>query len=266
MGFAGIAVDITARKQTEERLADLLSSKDEFVTSVSHELRTPLTVILGLAEELRRDLEQFRPEDVRDLIDLIADQSRDLANIVQDLLVIGRVDAGGSIVINAAEVEVASELATALELYVPADRACSLEGGDGLTAWVDPSRLRQVIRNLVTNAVRYGGPEIKARAGQEGPLTVVTLSDSGPGVPPEDVARIFEPYVRSNSGPAHPGSMGLGLAVARKLSLLMGGDLSYRRHDGWSTFELRLPSSDQSGLGSDLFSDPATSAMTRSES
>jgi PAS domain S-box-containing protein len=262
MGFAGIAVDITARKQTEERLATLLSSKDEFVTSVSHELRTPLTVILGLAEELRRDLDHFRPDDVRDLIDLIADQSRDLANIVQDLLVIGRADAGGSIVINAGEVDVSAELATALELYVPAERACSLEGGEGLTAWVDPGRFRQVIRNLVTNAVRYGGPEIKASVGKDRAFTYVTLSDNGPGVPAEDAARIFEPYVRS--GPAHPGSMGLGLAVARKLSLLMRGDLSYQRHEGWSTFELRLPASDQSDRGSPA--DPVASASTRSES
>ena len=72
-------------------------------------------------------------------------------------------------------------------------------------------------------------------------FTTFTLWDDGTGVPPEDVNEIFQPYVRSRSGPALPGSMGLGLAVARKLSQLMGGDLVYERRGEWSVFEMTLP-------------------------
>ena len=241
IGFAGIAVDITERKRTEEKLAALVASKDEFVTSVSHELRTPLTVILGMAEELHRDFHEFSSNDVQQLIELIADQSRDLANIVQDLLVIGRADAGGSLVISPSAVDLKTELVNALEVYVPFDRTTSVELEVTSPVWADPGRLRQVIRNLVTNAVRYGGPNLKVQVGQDPEMTTVSLADDGKGVAPEDVDRIFLPYVRSTSGPALPGSMGLGLAVARKLCLLMGGDLTYRREDGWSLFEVTLP-------------------------
>ena len=241
IGFAGIAVDITERKRTEEKLAALVASKDEFVTSVSHELRTPLTVILGMAEELRRDFEQFSSEDVQQLIELIADQSRDLANIVQDLLVIGRADAGGSLVINPSAIDLKTELVNALEVYAPCDRSPLVEVELANPVWADPGRLRQVIRNLVTNAVRYGGPNLKVSVSQDPEMTTVSLADDGKGVAPEDVDRIFLPYVRSTSGPALPGSMGLGLAVARKLCQLMGGDLTYRRDEGWSVFEVTLP-------------------------
>jgi PAS domain S-box-containing protein len=241
IGLAAIAVDITERKQTEERLSALLASKDEFVTSVSHELRTPLTVIVGMSQELKRSFHDFSSEDVHQLIELIADQSADLANIVQDLLVIGRSDGGGNLVINPSAIDVREELTASLILYVPNDRDRTLDVNVQLPAWADPSRLRQVIRNLMTNAVRYGGSNIRLSATQDEHLTVICLADNGPGIPEEEQAGIFEPYVRSHSTPASPGSMGVGLAVARKLSRLMGGDLVYHRRDGWSSFELSLP-------------------------
>ena len=121
IGFGAVAADIASRKQTEDRLASLLVSKDEFVTSVSHELRTPLTVIVGMAEELRRSFEDFDTADVKELIGVIADQSSELANIVQDLLVIGRSDAGGQLVIKPQPIDLDQELGTCVQLYVPPD-------------------------------------------------------------------------------------------------------------------------------------------------
>jgi PAS domain S-box-containing protein len=241
IGLGAIAVDITERKRTEEKLAALLVSKDEFVTSVSHELRTPLTVIVGMAQELRSSFDDFSGEVARDLIGVIADQASDLANIVQDLLVIGRSDGGGSIVITREHIAIDEELNTCLKLYLPADREIELSIDSGQPVMADPMRLRQVMRNLLTNAVRYGGPHLRAVVKQNSLFTTFSLWDDGSGVPPEDVNEIFRPYVRSSAGPALPGSMGLGLAVARKLSQLMGGDLVYERRQGWSVFEMTLP-------------------------
>ena len=241
IGLGAIAVDITERKRTEEKLAALLASKDEFVTSVSHELRTPLTVIVGMAQELRSSFDEFSGDLARDLIGVIADQASDLANIVQDLLVIGRSDGGGSLVINRESIAIDEELKACLKLYLPADREIELKLDSSQPVVADALRLRQVLRNLLTNAVRYGGPNLKAIVKQNSLFTTFSLWDDGTGVPPEDVNEIFQPYVRSRSGPALPGSMGLGLAVARKLTQLMGGDLVYERRGEWSAFEMTLP-------------------------
>jgi PAS domain S-box-containing protein len=241
IGLGAIAVDITERKRTEEKLAALLASKDEFVTSVSHELRTPLTVIVGMAQELRNSFDEFETMDIRDLIGVIADQASDLANIVQDLLVIGRSDGGGSIAINPEPIDIEQELTACLKLYLPPDCSVERDFESSRPVTADPLRLRQVLRNLLTNAVRYGGPSLRAIVKQNTLFTTIALWDNGIGIPPEDVEEIFQPYVRSSTGPALPGSMGLGLAVARKLSQMMGGDLAYHRRDDWSVFEMTLP-------------------------
>jgi signal transduction histidine kinase len=200
-----------------------------------------LTVIVGMEEELRKSFDEFDPADVKDLIGVIADQSSELANIVQDLLVIGRADAGGQLVIKPEPIDLDEELGTCVGLYVPSDRSAELDLAAESPVLADPFRLRQVVRNLLTNAVRYGGPKLRLEAKQNALFTTVSLWDNGVGIAPDDVARIFDPYVRSTSGPELPGSMGLGLAVARKLTQLMGGELVYDRRDGWSVFEITLP-------------------------
>jgi len=241
IGFGAVATDISSRKQTEAKMAAEIASKDQFVTSVSHELRTPLTVIVGMAEELRRSFDDFAEGDKRDLIGVIADQSSELANIVQDLLVIGLSDADGKLVIKPEPIDLLGELGTCVKLYLPPDRALEMSLVAGLPVLADPFRLRQVVRNLLTNAVRYGGLQLRLESVQDPEFTTVSLYDDGDGVPPDDIARIFDPYVRSATGPAVPGSMGLGLTVARMLSQLMGGDLVYERRDGWSVFQITLP-------------------------
>jgi signal transduction histidine kinase len=172
---------------------------------------------------------------------VIADQASDLANIVQDLLVIGRSDGGGSIAINPEPIDIEQELTACLKLYLPPDCSVERDFESSRPVTADPLRLRQVLRNLLTNAVRYGGPSLRAIVKQNTLFTTIALWDNGIGIPPEDVEEIFQPYVRSSTGPALPGSMGLGLAVARKLSQMMGGDLAYHRRDDWSVFEMTLP-------------------------
>lgn len=109
-------------------------------------------------------------------------------------------------------------------------------------ARADPLRFRQIIRNLLTNAARYGGSDIWIEVSDVGDSVIIAVVDDGNGVHPRYAATIFEAYERGHeSEPSMPGSVGLGLAVSRRLADLMGGSLQYRRAGGNTRFELRLP-------------------------
>jgi signal transduction histidine kinase len=108
-------------------------------------------------------------------------------------------------------------------------------------ALADPTRVRQIIRNLVTNALRYGGDEITITTHRNGPDVTLVFSDNGEGIPNEYRRQIFDPYYRGKSGIAQPQSIGLGLAVSRQLARLMDGDLTLRSDLGPATFQLTLP-------------------------
>jgi signal transduction histidine kinase/PAS domain-containing protein len=229
------------RERTRERLEELVRSKDQFVASVSHELRTPLAAVLGFAEELKNRASHFQPQELNDMLELIADQSKEMSDMVEDLLVAARADIG-TIAVRPQEIylRALTEATVAGLGPSPADRI-QVVGGSG-KCWADPTRARQIIRNLLTNAVRYGGDRIVADAATSGGVTVLTVRDNGPGLPASEWQRIFEPYQRAHDRPTQPGSIGLGLTVSRQLAQLMGGDLSYRSEHSESIFELTLPS------------------------
>ena len=118
----------------------------------------------------------------------------------------------------------------------------SLDLGAGpVVAYADPYRVRQIVRNLLTNAVRYGGDEVSIKFHQSGDFATLQVVDNGPGVPADRQDAIFDAYFNLSDGRRHPESVGLGLAVARRLARLMDGDLTYRYQGGLSVFELRLP-------------------------
>jgi signal transduction histidine kinase len=104
----------------------------------------------------------------------------------------------------------------------------------------DPHRFRQVLRNLITNAVRYGGPVVGVSIVSVGPIGSVVVTDDGDGVHPADETAIFLPYRRSRNQTPAPGSTGLGLWIARNLTRQMGGDLTYQRRSGQTIFEVTL--------------------------
>ena len=105
----------------------------------------------------------------------------------------------------------------------------------------DPTRLRQIIRNLLTNAERYGGPHVELRAEAVGANVTVTVCDDGPGIPPTEREAVFEEWQGSDIGTQHPQSIGLGLTISRRLARAMDGDLTYSYVDGESRFTLTLP-------------------------
>lgn len=236
--------DVTAQRELHEHLESLVRAKDQFVATVSHELRTPLTAVVGLARELRDRFDSFTPDETVEFIKLIAEQSDDVAHIVEDLLVAARADMG-ELRVSPELIVVRREVDTVIAdcEHLRAERGAKLGvEGSAVTAWADPIRFRQVIRNLLTNSFRYGGDRVRLELrGGEGESRVLVV-DNGDGVPEADREAIFEPYQRAGDGSGAAGSIGLGLSVSRKLARLMGGDLTYRLGEGESTFELTLPS------------------------
>lgn len=230
-----VATDLSMQKEAARVLADQVRQKDEFIAAVSHELRTPLAVVVGLAQELSDNPEHIEAGEAVELVTMIANQSMDVAHIVEDLLVAARLDTGDITVIpEAMAVE-------PVVVSVVGDADVKLDLTDGLAALADPYRLRQILRNLLSNATRYGGPSVVIDARVEGRITVIEVRDDGAGVPEQLRERIFEPYERGAAGSDRRMSVGLGLTVSRQLAEMMGGTLDYRRVRGESVFRLRLP-------------------------
>jgi two-component system sensor histidine kinase/response regulator len=229
-------------EQANRRMAELMRSKDDFVASVSHELRTPLTVVVGLAAELRDRAGDFSPEMTAELVGMMADQSAEVAFIVEDLLVAARSEIE-AVTVLVQRVDVAAAVEGVLRPLSQLDRehvSTSLQ--PGLAAAADIGRFRQVLRNLVINALRHGGPAVGVTAAERDAWVVVEVTDDGPGLPESEWDRIFDAYHSAHPNYGKPASVGLGLTVSRRLARLMGGDVRYR-HDGRrSLFELSLPS------------------------
>lgn len=235
-------VDITEQVRAQDQLKEMVASKDQLIASVSHELRTPLTAIFGFAEMLRGESDALEPDERVELVQSIADQTSDLTNIVEDLLVAARADNDTLTVVHV-PVDLRAQAAQVVETIGHDYTSLSVELiGETTRGIGDPARVRQILRNLVSNAYRYGGSKIEIRCHNHGDTAHLEVVDDGPGVPPEDRDRIFRPYHRSPNREGLTASIGLGLTVSRKLARLMEGDLTYRTEDGESIFELTLPS------------------------
>jgi signal transduction histidine kinase len=219
-------------------------SRLEFIASISHELRTPLTAVVGFASEMQDKVGQFTPEELSQFAGVIAAQSTEVSGIVEDLLVITRAEAG-HLTVAPALVDVSTELAD-LAVSLPADRPKQHVSAQlsPVKAWADPLRLRQIVRNLLSNAARYGGDNVAVTAGPVGDSVAVAVTDDGPGIPERDRSIVFQAYGRSHLSEGKPGSIGLGLTVSRYLAEAMGGHLDYDRKDGLSRFTLTLLSSE----------------------
>jgi PAS domain S-box-containing protein len=235
-------VDITDQVHAEQRLRDLMQAKDELIASVSHEIRTPLAAVVGYAQLLNDDVVHLTDDERKEMITTIASEGSDLTDIVEDLLVEARADSG-VLTVASVPVDLLAQVRQSLEALDrdrKGDRVIVVEPTARATG--DPARVRQIVRNLISNALRYGGDEIRIVCHDHPDAVGLTVSDNGDGVPPEDEERIFEPYQRAHERPGLTSSIGLGLGVSRKLARLMGGDLDYTYDDGWSVFRLTLPS------------------------
>lgn len=233
-----VARDITEERRTARQLEELVASKDEFIASVSHELRTPLTAVVGLTSELSAFYDDIDEPTKRDFISIVADQSSEVAAIVEDLLVAARADTNSITLIHEG-VDLRKAVDTVLAALPPAKREMFDVIGEA-EACGDAQRIRQIVRNLVTNAIRYGElPGTISLTSVDGAIQL-SVADKGPGIDSVMIDRIFEPYERAHTVPTQPNSVGLGLSVSRWLAEKMGGSLVYE-NETMSTFILRLP-------------------------
>ncbi len=231
-------IDVTPHRQEERRMQDLIEAKDRFLASVSHEVRTPLTAILGFARLLEQEPD-LPEEDQRMMIGSIAEHAQEMSDLIDDLLVAARVESGQIQVANA-PYDVVGLVSQLLASGGSFTRGVEFEPRVAEAyAVCDPARFRQVVRNLLTNAERYGGPDVSVVVAVEDDAVVVDVVDDGPGIPRRDWERIFEPYQRAHHAPGQPDSVGVGLAISRQLATLMGGTLDYH-YEGCSVFRLRL--------------------------
>ena len=229
---------------TDLRRADQI--RRDFVANVSHELRTPLTAIRGYVEALLDD-----PSDAGDtnkFLEIIARHSARMERLVSDLLRLARLDARqealdlapcdlqqlfNTVVGDVAQTAEAKRqrILTAVE---PA--ACRITA--------DPAKLHDVLRNLVENAVHYApdAATINLEAAHVDGVVRISVSDSGPGIPPDDLSRVFERFYRVDKSRSRPGGTGLGLAIVKHLVELHGGQAAAEnRPEGGARFVITLP-------------------------
>jgi signal transduction histidine kinase len=231
----------------QQRLGQQEEARRAFVATASHELRTPLTSLDGMLELLSEDLNDEHPdlEDARALVARAHAQSRRLGRLAADLLDLSRIDA---------QVELRSELVELGELSRAVLAEFDLGSGEravhstvedepgAVWALGDPGSIAQILRILLDNAMRASpaGGEIRVALRRE-PVVAISVSDDGPGVPPDEREAIFERFHRGRDTAGQAG-FGLGLAIGRELAERMGGELALEDRPGpGATFTLRLP-------------------------
>ncbi len=261
VAVAGIDIDITAQKRNEAELAELLrrvemardaameagTAKSRFLANMSHELRTPLNAIIGFSRLVSRNAQGLPDKQVANVSKILV-SAETLLGLIDEILDLSRIEAGEvSLDVTEVDVEdVVREVADSLEplvdrphvrLVIEADRSLP-------KAITDREKLRQIMLNLLSNAIKYtdeGTIRVHVEA-IDGRLRI-GVSDTGVGVPPEEIGRIFDEFHRaaSTSSRRRQGT-GLGLTISRRLARALGGDIGVESRLGvGSTFELDLP-------------------------
>lgn len=248
-----VSLDITARKQAEETLQELNRDlsladrrKDEFLAMLSHELRNPLAPIRNAVRLLREpDLAESRLAWTRDVIDRQVDH---LARLLDDLLDVARL-AQGKIVLRKEAVDIAVAVEHALEVcgHLIQSQRHQLDvhlPAQSLWVMADPTRLAQILGNILTNAAKYTPPGGLIRLEVEGDAgcAVIRVIDTGAGIPADLLPRIFDLFTQVESNPERSqGGLGIGLTIVKKLVEMHDGEIHARSGGQGSEFTVRLP-------------------------
>ena len=220
--------------ETERRMN---RQKDEFIAGLSHELRTPLTSIVGFSEMLIEE-GGFEEESV-ELLGLINADAADLSRMVDDLLTAARLNAE-ALTSQPQRCDLSEQASIVAIPFLRTGESISVEIPH-LDVYADPFHVRQIIRNLVSNARRHGGSNILISGRMERSKAVLVVADDGDGVPQDEQEKLFQRFSNQGKEALVAGSVGLGLAISQELAMRMSGVIRYSRVDGWTTFSLKLP-------------------------
>lgn len=219
--------------------------RSEFLAAISHELRTPLNVILGFTDVLLSGVDGPLTPDAIENLTVVRRSGAHLQQLINDVLDLSAIESG-VLQLDASDTDVfAIALAVVQEARVASQEkglTLELEGAPAI-AWADPVRVRQIIGNLVGNAIKFtntGGVQVRVRLESE--VVELIVKDTGPGIAPEESARIFEEFQQAGSVRARRSGTGLGLAIARRLLKMHGGTIRLTSSLGHgSEFVVHLP-------------------------
>lgn len=254
---AALRDEIRRRAEIEARLVEARNAaesannaKSGFLSVMSHELRTPLNVILGYAQLIQMRAEADADEKLAGQVGNVRRGGEHLLRLIDDILDLSRIEVGG-LSMSPAPLPLADAVKTVTEALAPiaTARGVTLALDDGgasdIAVHADQARLRQVLSNLITNAIKYndeGGTVVVAVARAEDGRCELKVSDDGWGVPPERRAELFQPFNRLGREATDKDGAGIGLVLTRRIVELMDGAIRYEpREGGGSTFVIVLP-------------------------
>jgi signal transduction histidine kinase/CheY-like chemotaxis protein len=248
---ARVNAGTAARLAEAERSAVAANdAKSAFLSMVTHELRTPLNGVLGMARALRQT--SLTPRQ-RDYVDTILRSGDGLLAILNDVLDISKIEAGRmELAVAAFDLAALARQSTGLWSETAAAKrlevACEIDAALPPRVIGDETRVGQIVLNLVSNAVKFteaGSVRLAVRHAprEEGEGVEITVADTGPGMTPEQVSRLFRPYAQAEASTAKKyGGTGLGLSICRKLATMMGGEIGVESEPGkGSVFRVWLP-------------------------
>lgn len=237
--------NITERKQAEQELKDLNQLKTEFLSTAAHELRTPLTTIRGFSEILMH--RQMSAERQAHFVKLIHEQSYFLAQLIDDLLDLARLEAKRNLKLNMETVDLKLIVNEVILPFVEVNQNHHIEvlfETATTHVWGDAFRITQVIRNLVSNAVKYSpqGGRVQIAGRADAYYLHLAITDSGIGMTPEQMQHLFEKFYRANASNTSISGTGLGLAISKLIVEMQQGSITVESQSGQgSTFTIHLP-------------------------
>jgi PAS domain S-box-containing protein len=244
----GIIADTTARKAAEEHLRDADRRKDEFLATLAHELRNPLAPIRNALQIMRLTQEPEIHGNARTIIDR---QLKQMVHLVDDLLDVSRISQG-KVELRLEQADVAAVVQTAIETSKPLidsgrhELSVRLPAPGTLMVEADVTRLCQIVANLLNNAAKYTpeGGRIEVAAERQGGQALISVQDSGVGIPPQMLPRVFDMFAQvDRTLERSQGGLGIGLALVKRLIEMHGGSVEAHSEgpDRGCRFELRMP-------------------------
>jgi signal transduction histidine kinase len=259
--LAGLCAQALERARLYEQAQRAVRTRDDFISIAAHELRTPVTSVKGLAQLMIRQLSREgtgadggATRGLRDALETIVTQADRMSRLTGDLFDISRLDTG-KVTLSLETVDLAAlarEAAAAAQATADVERhPIEVDAPEPVAVRADPERLHQVLANLLSNAIKFSprggaiGVEVGVSAGDE-PGALIAVRDHGPGIPAQDLPRVFDRFYQSGAGKREGQSggtgLGLGLYICREIVRLHGGTIAAELPpDGGTRFIVRLP-------------------------